>query len=288
MRTSKLKAVTLVTGVTTFFVKDAIRGCIRYKWFSLVTGMVLGAIMATSSALATSSGWWQPVPGMSWQIQYTGSLATSVNAEVFNIDLFDNPATVIAGLHALGKKVICYFSGGTYENWRPDTSSFPAAVLGRKNGWPGERWLDVRQLSVLLSIMTARMRLAVQKGCDAVDPDNMDGYSNRTGFPLTAQDQLKYNMAIFSVAHSLGLAVSLKNDLDQVQELLPYVDFAVNEECFDHNECNLLLPFVNTGKPVFGIEYALSTNSFCSKANQMNFDFLKKKLSLDAVRVSCR
>lgn len=41
--------------------------------------------------------------------------------------------------------------------------------------------------------MQARLDLAVQKGCDGVEPDNVDGYQNNSGFPLTAQDQLAYN-----------------------------------------------------------------------------------------------
>ena len=76
------------------------------------------------------------------------------------------------------------------ENWRLDAGSFPASVKGGSNGWPGERWLDIRQLSVLEPIMDKRLAMCAAKGFDAVEPDNMDGWQNRTGFPLTAQDQL--------------------------------------------------------------------------------------------------
>ena len=218
-----------------------------------------------------------------------GTIDTSLNVDTFNLDLFDTSASVITALKAKGKHVICYFSAGSYENWRPDTGKFPASVLGRNlDGWAGEKWLDVRQLNTLIPIMQARMQLAADKGCDAVDPDNVDGYNNNTGFPLSYNDQLAYNMLIAQEAHKLGLAVSLKNDLDQIKELVPYFDFAVNEECFQYNECSMLKPFIDAGKPVFGIEYNLSTASFCPQANSMNFDFLKKNLSLDAVRTSCR
>lgn len=237
----------------------------------------------------TQGNYWQPTPGLAWQIQYTGSLDTSLNVNVYNLDLFDTPAQTISKLRADGKHVICYFSAGSYENWRPDTGKFPAVALGRNlDGWAGEKWLDVRQLDVLIPIMQARMQQAADKGCDGVDPDNVDGYSNNTGFTLGYNDQLAYNKALADEAHKLGLAISLKNDLNQIKDLVAYFDFAVNEECFEYSECDLLKPFVNAGKAVFGIEYNLSSASFCPKANASNFDFLKKNLSLDAARESCK
>ncbi|SEK42537.1 endo alpha-1,4 polygalactosaminidase [Nitrosovibrio tenuis] len=232
---------------------------------------------------------WQPAPGLKWQIQYTGTLDTTVNVDVYNLDLFDTSAAVISALRSKGKHVICYFSAGSYENWRPDIGAFQAPVLGRNlDGWAGERWLDVRRLDILIPIMRARMEQAAQKGCDGIDPDNVDGYSNNTGFALSYNDQLAYNIALAEAAHSLGLAIGLKNDLDQIKDLVNYFDFAVNEECFQYGECNTLKPFVDARKAVFGIEYNLANSSFCPQANAMNFDFLKKNLSLDAWRESCR
>ena len=135
--------------------------------------------------------------------------------------------------------------------------------------------------------MKVRMEQAAQKGCDAVDPDNVDGYSNNTGFALSYNDQLAYNTALAEIAHGLGLAISLKNNVDQIKDLVSHFDFAVNEECFQYGECDLLKPFVDSGKAVFGIEYNLSNSSFCPQANTLNLDFLKKNLSLDAWRESC-
>ena len=75
---------------------------------------------------------------------------------------------------------------------------------------------------------------------------------------------------------------------DQAAELEPYFDWALNEQCFEYNECDQLLPFTQAGKAVFGVEYSGSLDSFCPKANSMNFDWLKKNLDLDAWRQSCR
>ncbi len=197
------------------------------------------------------------------------------------------PQKTIDTLHAKGSKVICYFSAGSWENWRPDANDFPDSAKGRSNGWPGEKWLDIRQIGVLAPIIGARLDLAVEKGCDAVEPDNIDGYSNNTGFPLGYQDQLAYNRFLADEAHARGLSIALKNDLDQVVDLVSEFDFAVNEQCFEYNECDLLLPFVEAGKAVLAVEYQGSPESFCPKANQMGMDVLKKRMDLDAWRIDC-
>ncbi len=251
----------------------------------------LPLVMGTSSSPTPTPTptWWQPVPGTSWQIQYSGTLDTSLDVQVYDIDLFDTPQSVIDTLHADGRKVICYFSAGSWEDWRSDAGDFPAGVLGNSlEDWPGEKWLDIRQVDLLAPIMRARLDLAVSKHCDGVDPDNVDGYTNDTGFPLTADDQLTYNRFLSTEAHARGLAIGLKNDLGQIPDLLADFDWALNEECFSYNECDLLTPFVQANKPVFGVEYNFDTADFCPQANAMNFDFLKKHWNLDAWRVACR
>jgi hypothetical protein len=243
----------------------------------------------TSIPVSSAQGWWHPTPGNAWQIQYTGTINTSLpGVTLYDLDVFDTSSATIASIHNAGGKVICYFSAGTYENWRPDANQFPASVLGSANGWPGEKWLDVRQLGVLEPIMAARIAMAQSKGCDALDPDNVDGYTNSTGFSLNANDQAAFNTMLAKRAHAAGMAVGLKNDLDQIPTLLSSFDFAVNEQCFQYSECASLLPFISANKPVFNIEYSLSTSQFCSQANSYNFDSLKKNLSLDAARESCR
>jgi hypothetical protein len=237
---------------------------------------------------APAGGIWRPPPGTTWQWQLTTPVDQSVEAEVYDIDLFNNPASVVASLQAKGRKVVCYFSAGSYEPDRPDSGAFPADVLGSTlDGWPDERWLDVRRLDVLGPIMERRMDLCKEKGADGVEPDNIDGYSNSSGFPLTAADQLAYNRFLAAAAHERGLSIGLKNDLDQARELEPDFDFAINEQCFEYGECNLLQPFVAAGKAVFNAEYTITLSSFCAQAKSMGISAIRKNLDLDATREAC-
>lgn len=240
------------------------------------------------TVIADGTAVWQPTPGTSWQWQLTGDIDTTFDVAMYDIDLFDVPQSVIEELHGDGRIVICYFSAGSYEEWRSDAATFPASVRGKPlDGWPGESWLDIRDLGTLGPIMQARLDLAKQKGCDGVEPDNVDGYSNDSGFPLTAQDQLTYNIWLATEAHARGLSIGLKNDLDQIPELLPYFDWALNEQCFQYDECDLLLPFIQAGKAVFGVEYEGELADFCPQASANQFSWLRKDIDLDAAREAC-
>jgi hypothetical protein len=242
----------------------------------------------TPPATPAPSTRWKPALDTSWQIQYSGVLDTSLSVTLYNIDGFDTSAATVAGLHAAGHKVACYFSAGAWEDWWPDAANYPKSVLGTSNGWPGEKWLDIRQLDVLGPLIDARMDMCQAKGFDAVDPDNVDGYTNKSGFPLTAADQLAFNRYVAKAAHARGLAVGLKNDGDQAQALVKDFDFAVVEQCFEYDECDIYTPFVAAGKPVFEIEYELETSDFCAAANALNFNALKKDMDLTSQRVACR
>lgn len=244
---------------------------------------------------STQSNWYQPGPYTTWQWQLTGTVNESYAVEVYDIDLFESPKSLIESLQASGKKVICYFSAGTYEDWRPDKNEFNATDIGNPvDGWPGENWLDIRSTNVR-KIMRERLDLAQQKGCDGVEPDNVDGYANNTGFSLSAQDQLDYNRFIAREAHSRNLSVGLKNDLDQVGTLVSDFDFAINEQCFQYDECDALTPFIKAGKAVFNAEYAQiyvddanARSAMCTDSINRQFSTLVLPVALDdSFRYSC-
>jgi hypothetical protein len=131
------------------------------------------------------------------------------------------------------------------------------------------------------------MDLCRAKGFDGLEPDNIDAYANDSGFPLTADDQKRYNLWLAGAAHARGLSIGLKNDLDQVPDLVAHFDWALNEQCFEYDECERLLPFVAAGKAVFEVEYSLQSARFCDKAAALGFSALRKNLNLDAFREAC-
>lgn len=198
---------------------------------------------------------YKPAVGSSWQWQLQGTINTGYDVDIYDIDLFDTPAQIFQQLQSQGRRVICYFSAGTFENWRTDAGLFPADAIGTALGdFPAERWLDIRSEPVR-QIMRSRLELAKQKGCDAVEPDNVDGYTQNSGFTLTSADQLDFNRWLALSAHELGLAIGLKNDTDQVVQLVDDFDFAVTEQCFEYDECERYTTFIAAGKPVFNTEY---------------------------------
>lgn len=222
-----------------------------------------------------------------WQWQLNGRLDLRVPARVYDVDGFDTSRAQVARLHRAGRYVVCYVDVGTWERWRPDAGRFPRALLGASNGWPGERWLDVRRLRTLAPLLHARFARCRAKGFDAVEPDNVDGYANDSGFPLTAADQLRFNRWVARAVHAEHLAVALKNDLEQAAALAPSFDFAVLEQCFQYDECSKARPFLRAGKGVYDAEYALPTSAFCADARRLGVNAIRKRLGLGAWRETC-
>ena len=115
----------------------------QHFWCQFVLSWVL--------TLSLVAAWYKPSVNTTWQIQYEGSLLDeSWAVDVYDIDGFNASKALIDGLHTQGRRVICYFSAGSVESYVPDASSFPASVQGKvMDGWPDEKWLDVRNLDVV-------------------------------------------------------------------------------------------------------------------------------------------
>lgn len=248
----------------------------------------------------TNGTLWQPAVNSTWQIVLQNPLelasdASSVTPDVsiYDIDLFTNSEATISSLRNLGKRVICYFSAGSYEPDRPDSSDFKSSDKGKElDGWPGEYWLNLSSSNVR-NIMKKRLDVAVQKGCDAVDPDNMDGYDNDNGLGLTEDDSVDYVEFLSQEAQARNLSMGLKNAGAIIKRVLPLVHFSVNEQCHQYSECTTYTPFVDAGKPVFNIEYpdgapkvsVSSRNKYCSTSGDgegaTKFSTVIKKMDLD-------
>jgi len=239
---------------------------------ALIAGLLLLVMIAAAPALGAppptasappAPAWWTPPQQLTWFWQLQGTVDNGKPVAAYDIDGFENEASEVAALHAQGKHVICYIDVGTAENFRPDYDEFPASTLGRSNGWPGERWLDIRRLDVLEPIMAARFQMCREKGFDAIEPDNMEAFSNRSGFPITAAQQLGYDLWIAGEAHSLGMAVLQKNDGEQSVQQQPYFDGALTEQCNQYRECAGYEPYLAADKPVLNAEYATQNAKFC-------------------------
>lgn len=244
---------------------------------------------------SSPENWYKPLATVKWQWQLQGDVNTSYDVELYDIDLFDSSKFLISQLQANGKKVICYFSAGSYESWRTDADQFSVADIGQTlDGFQDERWLDVRSIDVR-EIMKKRLDLAKEKGCDGVEPDNVDGYANNTGLNLAYDDQLNFNRFLANEAHARNLSMGLKNNLYQVNDLVNYFDFAVNEQCFEYSECGLLEPFVEQNKPVLHVEFSQAliadqetADNFCFVTNSFGFSSMVLPFALDdSFRFSC-
>jgi len=234
---------------------------------------------------------------------------TIVAPTVFDIDILQdgkcyspqdysvlNYAAVDA-LHVRGARVIGYIDAGTAETWRPDfpeMQSFDQSCDGCLFGnplsnFPDEYWLNITTNAkginpntgeletarrFLLDEMLYRLKEARLIGVDAIEFDDVDGWQSHTGLGLTGQDQLQYNTRLANLAHRMGFGVGLKNDLDQADTLQPYFDLAINEECFQYQECGQLQSWPSQyGKAVFNVEYEAAPSQFCPLANSAAYNF---------------
>jgi hypothetical protein len=217
---------------------------------------------------------------------------------VFDIDLYAigskptlNTAAVDA-IHAAGGHAICYIDAGSIETYRPDYQRFVAfdracdrCLIGHPFSkiFNDENWANINndqgQRDFMLKMNEARVARCEQAGFDAVEFDVVEAYNSgvkTTGWHISPQTQLVYNRALADIAHQHGMAVGLKNDLGQIPALLPEFDFAINEQCFQYNECDNLELFVQAGKPVFQVEYRVPPKEFCPKADAANFNSILK------------
>ncbi len=245
---------------------------------------LLAALIALSVFAPGAGAYWHPTPTTTaWQWQLQGKLDLSPAASVFDIDGFESTKANVAALHKRGDEAICYLDVGSWEEYRPDASQFPKSVIGAVyEGFPEERWLDIAHFHRFAAIMEARIAMCARKGFDAVEPDNIAGWENRTGFDLSGADQLRYNRWIAAKVHRAGMAVALKNDPKQAAKLVGLYDFAIVEECFQYEECGYYKTFVSHDKAVYEAEYELEPSEFCAAAQALDFSAVRKSLELFA------
>lgn len=272
----------------------------------------LSKSLACAAALtAPAACWWMPSAGTTFNIDLSGQptkFSPNTTFSAYDVDMVNTANATIKSLHDSGHKVICYFSAGTLENYRNDVGTIPKSAIGKElQDWPGEYWLDTRNAEVR-NVMTKRIALAQAKGCDAIDPDNVDGYDNDSGLPLTQDTAVDYVNWLAGQAHKRGMAAGLKNAKDIVPRVISNVEFCVNEQCAaverdetgeTQRECDGFQPFIKAKKPVFEIEYvdgddenqktptAAFLKQTCQNAHNKGFTVLIKNLDLDTYTARC-
>jgi endo-alpha-1,4-polygalactosaminidase (GH114 family) len=230
-----------------------------------------------------------------------------VRPDVFDIDLYvdgrvaGNDQTIntaaVRAIHERGARAVCYVSAGDAERFRPDYQRYVRfdrrhghSLIGKpfSRRFPNEYWLNLKngrgQRDFILRRVDARTRKCARAGFDGIEYDVVDAYAQGrrvTGWRITARHQLIFNRSLARIAHRHGLSVALKNDLGQVPELEPRFDYAINEQCFQFRECtNSPAPgygaFTEAGKAVFQVEYEIPRRRFCSRANGLGFNAIRK------------
>jgi hypothetical protein len=227
---------------------------------------------------------WQPPPRTAaWQWQLQGKIDPNLRAWAYDVDGFEASKGDVRALHRHRRRAICYLDVGSWENFRPDADRFPRSVIGKRyEGFPNERWLDVSRFQLFAKPLEARIAMCARKRFDAVEPDNVAGWENDTGFNISRGDQLAFNRWIASQVHGRGMAVALKNDPKQVKQLIHQFDFAIVEECFQYQECGYYKPFIARDKAVFEAEYELPLDQFCGAAAALGFSAIRKSYDLFA------
>ncbi len=228
------------------------------------------------------------------EVPFSGG--TCVKPNVFDIDLYGIggglATAAVDAIHAAGGHAICYIDAGSIETYRPDYKQFvrfEKACHGCLIGNPfskifnDENWANINndqgQRDFMLKMNEARVAKCQEAGFDAVEFDVVEAFNSSyktVGWHISPQTQLIFNKALADMAHAHGMSVGLKNDLGQIPELLPSFDFAINEQCFQYNECDNLKMFVAAGKPVFQVEYRLPPKEFCPKADAADFSSILK------------
>ncbi|KNC78461.1 hypothetical protein SARC_09113 [Sphaeroforma arctica JP610] len=200
--------------------------------------------------------------GTTWSLQAWG-YEDELKGEMVDVDLSTTTEDEIKKLSDAGHTVICYYSAGTAESWRPDYLELMDYSSG-KSKYDDEWWLDLTEWKGFAPSMAARMANAAEKGCHGVEADNFDcyGYGDDCKQGYSVSELLVLEKEYFKwsadTAHNLGLLFGLKNALDMIDDLFDVIDFGINESCSlyqEWNECGHYQKFAKANKAVFGVEW---------------------------------
>jgi hypothetical protein len=250
-------------------------------------------------------------PGLTGLPPTTGGYPAPGSANIWDTDLFQDSnaaragiptggSAVVRALHASGKYSICYIEAGAYQTAFPDDSDFAAADYGhragryRMMGYPNEWWLNIagfRHYAAghgstlkgaavnIAAALNRRIGWCALEGQDAIEPDDLDGYTNRGdtgvtggGWHLSRPDSAGFERWLAYDAHAHGLAIFQKNDPLDADANVAIFDGMIIEECNHYRDpCSGpggdATPYLHAGKPVLNAEYVEdgeTTAKFCA------------------------
>ena len=238
-----------------------------------------------------------PPPGVDWDWQLSEAIDPPEGIQAFDTDPDNVTRDQIMALNEAGVFTICYVSVGTMEDWRDDAAQFsdpslyPNPVVGKAyEEWPGEFFLDIRQ-PTLRYVMQKRFFECALKGFQAIEADNLDVYTNDSGFDLSIADTARYAAQLVTDAHAQGLEIGQKNTPELTNKLVGLFDFIVTEDCFVDGWCDQALPYIAAGKPVFNAEYTdtgVDFNAACIYGKENSISMILKDRDLNTGREVCR
>ena len=254
---------------------------------------------------ATSAAYPNPGSAHIWDTDLFHDSNMSYNDSQGNpvLKIPTGPSPVVQAIHAAGHYSICYVEAGSQQLGFPDFSNFAPADYGNKarryamKGYPGQWWFDVRGFKNYVagnpSTLTGaapniaaglgkRFQWCKLSGHDAVEPDDLDGYTNKSasgapggGWGLTQAQDAGFERWIAYQVHADGLAVFQKNDTANAPADTPLFDGAISEECnYYQDPCSGSggdwNTYLSAHKPVLNAEYTEdgeTTSQFCSADN---------------------
>ena len=249
-------------------------------------------------------------PGVGGLPATSGAYPSPGSADIWDTDLFQDsnapnagiptgPSPVVEAIHAAGHYSICYVEAGAYQVGFPDDSNFAVADYGgvgdratQMQGYSDEYWFDLTGFANYVAgqpgtLSGAAVDIAAQlnkrfawcklEGQDAVEPDDLDGYTNKstsgvTPWGLTQADSAGFERWLAYDIHANGLAAFEKNDPANEPQDASLFDGMVIEECNYYNDpCSGpggdASAYLAAGKPVLNAEYTQdgeTTAKFCS------------------------
>lgn len=248
------------------------------------------------SALSTTAFATDFLKTDNWDIQLSNpiiSVNDSTNTKLSWIELdIDTDINTLNHYHQNGVQTVCYFSAGSAEKWRADFKNYPKTILGRTYvGFSDERWVNIKD-DRLKPILQNRIAQCKAKGFFAVDPDNMNGYLQKTGFTIKKTDQIIFNKWLATEIHKNGMKAILKNTTELLSNLKYDFDANLTESCMKDSFCDQTKIFISLNKPVYNIEYLdsnLSQASICNyfKSSPINTIIKSSTFNIDSFRSKC-